>query len=95
MADKQSSEVQADSMVQRLIALAVGASESKSERIEGKKGSPALSAAVADRLDNSMQAACARAKRKTGRTYKIERNQFITRSGDVMVTVIATCMEST
>jgi hypothetical protein len=79
------------SFVARIAALKPGKSEARAERFEGTKTRCSTAAEISERLDNNVRAAVVRAKRQTGMDYKVERHQFITRSGDLMVTVVVTC----
>lgn len=84
---------ESQSFVARLVALKHGQSEARAQRFDGGKVKCNTAAEIGERLDNNARAAATRAQRQTGMHYKVERNQFITRSGDLMVTVIVTCFK--
>jgi hypothetical protein len=83
----------ATSFVSRVVSLKPGESEARAQRFDGRKTKCNTAAEIGERLDNNARAAVTRAARQTGMHYKVERNQFITRSGDLMVTVIVTCFK--
>ena len=84
---------EAISFVSRVAALKPGQSEARAQRFDGAKTKCNTAAEIGERLDNNARAAVTRAQRQTGMSYKVERNQFITRSGDLMVTVVVTCFK--
>jgi hypothetical protein len=85
----------ATSFVARVASLKPGESEARAQRFDGSKTKCESAAEIGERLDNNARSAVTRAARQTGHSYKVERNQFITRSGDLMVTVIVTCEPKT
>jgi flagellar basal body rod protein FlgC len=85
-------EDQGESFVARCMALKPGESEIRGTRFDGKKVKMDDVVSETERLTNIVQPATARAAKKSGYKYKVERGQFITSSKDVFALVIVTCL---
>jgi hypothetical protein len=83
-----------ESFFSRVVSLRPGESEAQARRFDGSKVKCNTAADIAERLDNTVRSATTRAQRQTKYAYKVERNHFITRSGDLVVTVVVTCFKA-
>ena len=86
-------KVQAGSRTTRIAELAVGASESSAVRLGFNDHSKEFVAEELDRLRSTMNKAASLASKRSGSTYVTECGVFFTRSGDLVLTAVATRQE--